>query len=129
MGSACAPWLTASRIDAVKTCMMACPRPGTAVRGVAECSGDRDAERRDDRWWERVADLAVDGGLTPAEPPGVGKPCSRATIATVSRGIPLPVGLVRGEAPGQILLHPDKAVRGAIATDLPALWTAPSTTA
>ena len=43
--------------------------------------------------------------------------------------IPLPAGLVWGEAPGQILLHPDEAVRGAIATDLPALWTAPSTTA
>ena len=29
--------------------------------------------------------------------------------------IPLPAGLVWGEAPGQILLHPDEAVRGAIA--------------
>ncbi len=28
--------------------------------------------------------------------------------------IPLPAGLVWGEAPGQILLHPDEAVRGAI---------------
>jgi DNA invertase Pin-like site-specific DNA recombinase len=28
--------------------------------------------------------------------------------------IPRPAGLVRGEAPGQILLHPDEAVRGAI---------------
>jgi DNA invertase Pin-like site-specific DNA recombinase len=28
--------------------------------------------------------------------------------------IPLPAGLVRGDAPGQILLHPDEAVRGAI---------------
>ena len=28
--------------------------------------------------------------------------------------IPLPAGLVQGEAPGQILLHPDEAVRGAI---------------
>lgn len=28
--------------------------------------------------------------------------------------IPLPAGLVWGEAPGQILLHPDEAVRSAI---------------
>ena len=87
-------------IDTVKTCVMACPRPGSAV-GVAECSGDRDAQRRDDRWWERVADLAVGGGLVPAEGPqwaSPGRPfCSVSSAATsaitflIWRGQPSPM--------------------------------------
>jgi hypothetical protein len=66
-----------------EACVMACRggRQYDLQRG-----GDRGTERPGHRGRERVADLAVGGGFAPAEFPGVRKPCSRATIRTVSLG-------------------------------------------